>query len=201
MEKTKSALMVAISPLLENTPTATSFPFVGVISLCLVLHWLVTTLNHFYSLLIHSLITTVKSFRAEEKKNTIVSGVTTPSEPYSDVDEDKLFRSEVEVVMGKLGFSYDPNGGEIEERVGLEEIEALLGEEVSLEDVEEAFDVFDENSDGFIDSNELKKVLCVLGFQEVSEMECDKMIRAFDDNGDGRIDFGEFKKLLESTSC
>ncbi|GFZ12111.1 calcium-binding EF-hand family protein [Actinidia rufa] len=73
-------------------------------------------------------------------------------------------------------------------------------EEVDLEDAKEAFKVFDENCDGFIDASELKKVVCSLGFGEISKLECEKMILAFDDNGDGRIDFGEFAKLLENSS-
>ncbi|KAL0431721.1 UNVERIFIED_CONTAM: putative calcium-binding protein CML46 [Sesamum radiatum] len=75
-------------------------------------------------------------------------------------------------------------------------------ENPNLEEVKEAFDVFDSNRDGFIDAEELQKVLCALGLKEGSEMEnCRRMIGLFDENGDGRIDFDEFVKFMESSLC
>ncbi|RZC67626.1 hypothetical protein C5167_011323 [Papaver somniferum] len=65
-----------------------------------------------------------------------------------------------------------------------------------------AFDVFDDNRDGFIDANELQKVLSALGIREGLTLEnCNIMIRRFDDNSDGRIDFNEFVKLMENSFC
>lgn len=66
-------------------------------------------------------------------------------------------------------------------------------------EIKEAFDVFDVNGDGFIDVEELQRVMCVLGFKEGKEIQnCERMIRKFDQNKDGRIDFQEFLKLMES---
>ncbi|KAK9188953.1 hypothetical protein WN944_020358 [Citrus x changshan-huyou] len=79
---------------------------------------------------------------------------------------------------------------------------ALLFEEKepSLEEVKDAFDVFDENKDGFIDALELQRVLCILGMKEGFQLEnCKKMIKTFDENGDGSIDFKEFVKFMESS--
>ncbi|KAH7550688.1 hypothetical protein ACOSP7_023790 [Xanthoceras sorbifolium] len=70
-------------------------------------------------------------------------------------------------------------------------------EEVSVEEVKEAFGLFDDNSDGFIDASELSNMLSTLNFSKSSVTECKKMIQAFDDDGDGRIDFPEFVKLLD----
>ncbi|KAL7135730.1 hypothetical protein ABFS83_11G117500 [Erythranthe nasuta] len=71
-----------------------------------------------------------------------------------------------------------------------------------LDEVKEAFDVFDENRDGFIDAKELHKVLCALGLNEGLEMDnCRRMIGVFDENGDGRIDFDEFVKFMEINFC
>ncbi|ESR56647.1 hypothetical protein CICLE_v10024475mg, partial [Citrus x clementina] len=72
--------------------------------------------------------------------------------------------------------------------------------EPSLEEVKDAFDVFDENKDGFIDALELQRVLCILGMKEGFQLEnCKKMIKTFDENGDGSIDFKEFVKFMESS--
>ena len=69
----------------------------------------------------------------------------------------------------------------------------------SLEEVKQDFDVFDENKDGFIDDEELQRVLCILGLKEAAKLEnCHKMIRIFDTNQDGRIDFIEFVKIMEN---
>ncbi|GFY82980.1 calcium-binding EF-hand family protein [Actinidia rufa] len=74
--------------------------------------------------------------------------------------------------------------------------------EPGLDEVKEAFDVFDENRDGFLDAREIQRVLYNLGFKDGLEIErCKRMIDAFDDNGDGRIDFKEFVKLMENMFC
>ncbi|EYU34653.1 hypothetical protein MIMGU_mgv1a026006mg, partial [Erythranthe guttata] len=75
-----------------------------------------------------------------------------------------------------------------------------------LDEVKEAFDVFDENRDGFIDAKELQKVLCALGLNEglnegLEMDKCRRMIGVFDENGDGRIDFDEFVKFMEINFC
>lgn len=103
--------------------------------------------------------------------------------------------------MEKLGILYDPSRDEIREKLGSDDIADLLDEkELGLEEAKEAFDVFDENTDGFIDGKELEIVLCKLGFKGFSGKECERMIGAFDENRDGVIDFSEFVKLLEKCS-
>ncbi|KAK8537589.1 hypothetical protein V6N13_096595 [Hibiscus sabdariffa] len=69
-------------------------------------------------------------------------------------------------------------------------------------EVKEAFDVLDENNDGFIDADELRNALLSLGFiKESEEDDCQRMIKGFDDNSDGRIDLNEFLKVLERSFC
>lgn len=108
----------------------------------------------------------------------------------------------------------------VDNKTSLEEVKAVIddskglyerlieeGEEYLLEKnemmskelVKEAFRLFDENQDGFIDENELKNVLSLLGYHECTKMECRKMINVFDENGDGNIDFYEFVKLIEKS--
>lgn len=113
-----------------------------------------------------------------------------------------LSREDAEVVMERMGLSCtrgEQEGGGI----GHGEISRLFEEkEPSLEEVREAFDVFDVNGDGFIEAEELQRVLRGLGMEEGKEVEdCGRMIRAFDENGDGRIDFREFVKLMENCFC
>ena len=118
-------------------------------------------------------------------------------------DENKLSVGEVKIVMEKIGTLCDDqlDAENYEEGMGPDEIAGLFEEEPSPEEVKEAFDIFDENNDGFIDAGELGRVLCSLGLMEPLEVECQRMIRVFDDNGDGRIDFKEFVKLVEHSFC
>ncbi|KAH7529060.1 hypothetical protein FEM48_Zijuj05G0144100 [Ziziphus jujuba var. spinosa] len=106
-------------------------------------------------------------------------------------EDEKLYMGEIKGMMERLESLYDEDG--------VEEICELFEEEVRDEEVKEAFDVFDENNDGFIDAGEIKKALCTLGFMEASEMECQRMIKAFDKNGDGLIDFKEFVQLMNQS--
>lgn len=118
-----------------------------------------------------------------------------------DDDDGKLDRDEVKMVMAKLGFYCSPESEELKEGYGSSEISGLFEEEEpSLEEVKQAFDVFDEKGDGFIDARELQRVLCILGLKEATELEnCHKMIAKFDENGDERIDFKEFVKIMENS--
>ncbi|CAB4281020.1 unnamed protein product [Prunus armeniaca] len=117
-------------------------------------------------------------------------------------DKKQLSTGELGQIMEKLGTLLDADGGEVVEgRLGSKEIADLLEEEPSLEEVNEAFHVFDENKDGFIDAGEINKVLCALGFVGASEVECKRMIKAFDRDGDGRIDFNEFVQIMENSFC
>ncbi|KAK7362348.1 hypothetical protein VNO77_04459 [Canavalia gladiata] len=108
-----------------------------------------------------------------------------------------LCKEDVITVMEKLGMNVERCGSGIED-FGEQEISEMFENEASMAEVEEAFDVFDENKDGFIDAAELQRVLCCLGLEK-DFTECQKMINAVDQNGDKLIDHNEFLMLMEQS--
>ncbi|XP_004249018.1 calcium-binding protein CAST [Solanum lycopersicum] len=99
-------------------------------------------------------------------------------------DFEALHRSLNDVFFGskcedKLGLNSDPAQDEL--------------------DLKEAFDVFDENGDGFISAKELQVVLEKLGLPEGSEIDrVEMMISSVDQDHDGRVDFFEFKDMMRT---
>ncbi|KAJ4832970.1 hypothetical protein Tsubulata_010143 [Turnera subulata] len=118
-------------------------------------------------------------------------------------DDRGVCRAEIELVMERLGLFCSPESGKLEESMGSDELSQLFDEkEPSLEEVREAFDVFDQNGDGFIDARELQRIFYCLGLKEGFDLEnCRKMINTFDENEDGRIDFSEFVRFMENSFC
>lgn len=117
--------------------------------------------------------------------------------------DQSVSRGDVNIVLRSLGMSCKPDGDKLPASLDADDIFNLFEEQKpSLDEIKEAFDVFDENRDGFIDAKELQKVLCNLRLTEGSEVEnCAKMIGMFDENGDGRMDFDEFLKFMEACLC
>lgn len=64
-----------------------------------------------------------------------------------------------------------------------------------LENLKDAFSVFDIDKNGSITAEELQNVLGSLG-EECSLAECRKMITGVDADGDGMISFEEFKVMM-----
>ncbi|CAH8253615.1 unnamed protein product [Arabidopsis lyrata] len=64
-----------------------------------------------------------------------------------------------------------------------------------LENLKDAFSVYDIDGNGSISAEELHEVLRSLG-DECSIAECRKMIGGVDKDGDGTIDFEEFKIMM-----
>ncbi|KAK8567512.1 hypothetical protein V6N13_105476 [Hibiscus sabdariffa] len=64
-----------------------------------------------------------------------------------------------------------------------------------LENLKDAFSVYDIDGDGSISAEELHEVLQSLG-DECSIAECRKMISGVDNDGNGMIDFEEFKVMM-----
>lgn len=74
---------------------------------------------------------------------------------------------------------------------------AIKLSEDQIAELRKAFDVMDENKDGQVTKDELKKLLQGLG-EEVNDEIVDEMINIADENGDGKVNFEEFCKAATS---
>ncbi|GJS36968.1 probable calcium-binding protein CML46 [Tanacetum coccineum] len=112
-----------------------------------------------------------------------------------NVKKEFMTLGEINVIMGQLGLQQCCS-----QDSSIDILSVFDDEEPTLEEVKVAFDVFDENSDGFIDEYELRNMLCKLRKQENAMLnDCRNMIKGFDVNGDGLIDFDEFVRLMETS--
>lgn len=123
----------------------------------------------------------------------------------SPVNQQKVIsREDVEMILEKMKMSCvsTSNEPQLREYMDFDELASMFEEkEPSLMEMKDAFGVFDENNDGFIDAVELQRVLCMLGLRERVDVDaCQRMIDMHDHNVDGRIDFHEFVEFMES-SC
>ncbi|KAK1433719.1 hypothetical protein QVD17_10634 [Tagetes erecta] len=99
-------------------------------------------------------------------------------------------------MMERLGTFWDPD--DQRETIVLDEMTSLFVEdEPSLDEVKQAFSVFDKNNDGYVDAKELQNVLFGMGFLHISESDCGRMIDGYDVDKDGKISFREFLKVVE----
>lgn len=126
-----------------------------------------------------------------------------------DVNGDgKISSSELGSIMGSLGqpATEEELDGMIREvdadgdgYISLEEFIELNTKDVDpnevLENLKDAFSVFDIDGNGSITAEELHNVMASLG-DDCSLAECQKMIGGVDSDGDGMIDFEEFKMMM-----
>merc|ERR1712160_140800 len=66
--------------------------------------------------------------------------------------------------------------------------------EEQIEEIREAFNLFDTDHSGSIDYRELKAAMRALGFEEKEELK--KMITDIDADGSGNIEFPEFLEMM-----
>merc|ERR1711896_116615 len=67
--------------------------------------------------------------------------------------------------------------------------------EEQLDEIREAFSLFDSDASGAIDVRELKAAMRALGF-EVKNEELKKMVSDIDNDGNGTIEFTEFLSMM-----
>ncbi|XP_020170099.1 probable calcium-binding protein CML20 [Aegilops tauschii subsp. strangulata] len=86
--------------------------------------------------------------------------------------------------------------------ISIEELGALLKGGGS-EDLPAAFALFDENGDGVITPDELRRAFLqpLLGREKHTIEECSRMIAAVDQDGDGVLSFDEFKAMMAPKSA
>ncbi|XP_072990267.1 probable calcium-binding protein CML46 [Typha latifolia] len=178
-----------------------SFPeSVGFLFFHTVFVWVVMVLQMFLPAYLSLLLSYIKPFRSssmvhDEKK------ITKPSRQH-DCNH-QLTGEDVKMIIGRMGLNFSQDDEQLKGSMDFEEFSNLFEEEEpSFQEMKEAFIMFDENDDGFIDAMELQRVLPKLGFREGTDLQaCRQMIMAYDINHDGRINFIEFVKLLESSFC
>uniref|UniRef100_A0A6N2M275 EF-hand domain-containing protein n=1 Tax=Salix viminalis TaxID=40686 RepID=A0A6N2M275_SALVM len=124
-----------------------------------------------------------------------------------DVNGDgKISSAELGSIMANLGHQatedelqtmiteFDADGDGF---IDLQEFVALNTQGVDtneiMENLKDAFSVYDVDGNGSISAEELHKVMASLG-EPCSMAECRKIISGVDSDGDGMIDFEEFKK-------
>ncbi|KAK7320075.1 hypothetical protein RJT34_04806 [Clitoria ternatea] len=126
-----------------------------------------------------------------------------------DVNGDgKISASELGSIMASLGHSVTKQeldtmirevDGDGDGCISLQEFIELNTKGVDsdevLENLKDAFAVFDIDGNGSITADELNTVMRSLG-EEVSLAECRKMIGGVDSDGDGMIDFEEFRVMM-----
>lgn len=120
----------------------------------------------------------------------------------------KIKKKNARQVVEKLGLMYghEEEGEEEEEKSA-----ALMDDEMPVEEVlsglekgserqhllHEAFKIFDEDGNGYIEAVELKRVLQCLGLDKGWDMnDIEKMLKVVDLNLDGRVDFSEFELMM-----
>ena len=85
--------------------------------------------------------------------------------------------------------------GYIEFNEFLQLITTHMKEPYTKEELQEAFNIFDEDKSGTINAAELKNVLMQTG-DKMKASEIDEIIQEADTNGDGVLDINEFANLL-----
>ncbi|XP_006663027.1 probable calcium-binding protein CML46 [Oryza brachyantha] len=113
----------------------------------------------------------------------------------------EMAHEDVGSVLRNMGLSFDQGRTADYSVIGVNCMPNLfVDDEPSLNEVKQAFLVFDEDNDGYINALDLCRVLGNLGLREGIEVdECEKMIAKYDMNKDGRIDMVEFIRVLEAS--
>lgn len=104
-------------------------------------------------------------------------GASDVSTMLSEVDGDAHGHITVESLMNRVGSGLEPGS--------------------DLDELKEAFEVFDTNRDGRISAEELLRVFQAIGDERCTLEECRRMIEGVDKNGDGFVCFEDFSRMMD----
>ena len=115
---------------------------------------------------------------------------------FDENGDGKISKEEFCKIMGALTQKSPPDSGfdNMDIQTFLEFIVEYNNNEASLQDVQQVFEIFDKDKNGFIDIFEMKEVMNVLGY-DLNEEEIKDMFDEADFNKDGKVSFEEFKNL------
>jgi len=97
----------------------------------------------------------------------------------------------------ELVMEVDLNGdGTIDFQEFLQMMKKKSSEADQMEDLRDAFRMFDRNKDGYIDLIELRKVTSLMG-ATLSSSEIQEFMKEADKDGNGKIDYDEFVNMMK----
>lgn len=102
-------------------------------------------------------------------------------------------REELEAMIAEVD---DDGSGEIEFPEFLRLMASKLQDTDSIEEMREAFLVFDRDKSGSVTASELKHVMNNLG-EQVTDEEVEEMIQEADADGDGELSFDDFLQFIQ----
>lgn len=143
----------------------------------------------------HSVITSCPVEAPEENSMNHASG-----EEEIDIEDIILTTHDLKIVIQNLCPCTKEEGDEIDDdMMSYGEFLALFEDsEPSLDEVSEAFSIFDHDRDGFFDARDLQIVLMNLGLGRYTNLNtCQYMIEQYDRAGGGKISWSDFRRLLE----
>lgn len=112
----------------------------------------------------------------------------------SDTSPDEICQMMAEIDTDKDGFI------NLQEFTAFCSSNSLYGSaDGGVEELHDAFKLYDQDQDGFISGTELHLILTRLG-ERCSVQDCEKMIKSVDSDGDGRVSFQEFKIMMTTNS-